>query len=729
MTHQEVGLSDQEYAQIVRMMGRAPNDVELGLFGVMWSEHCSYKSSKPLLTHLPTAGAHVVVGPGANAGVVRLDERLEVAFKIESHNHPSYVEPVQGAATGVGGIIRDIVAMGARPIALADCLRFGVNSDSQRLLAGVAYGIGSYGNAIGIPTVTGQLEFGPGYAKNPLVNVLAVGIREPHHAIGADSARPGSWLMLIGQKTGRDGIHGASLLASQDFQDHDQDLRPTVQVGDPFLGKLVMEATLETVAAGLVQAVQDLGAAGLTSAVSELCYRSGVGATLWLDRVPLRDQGMTAYEILLSETQERMLLVVAPEHLAAVQAIVDRWDVPWAMVGQVDESQWLSVFDRGRAVAQVAPEWLVHEVPVKAIAPELWPAAAAAVASSSGGSVPVALSWEMVQKVLAHPDCRDRWPVYRQYDFLIQTRTVWGPDRDLAILALHDRDWGLAIAVDGLGRWAAHDPYAAGYGAVSRALARLVGQDCEPLGLTDGINAGNPDRHDVYQGLAALVRGIHDAALAWQVPVTGGNVSLHNETNQRPIWPTAIVGAVGRHACPRTPYPDAMDQVGDEVWVVNPPAADVRDLGGSVFSLIYAPSEAAYPRRPELAREVVASLRQAVRERTLYSLVAVGDGGAIVTLLKMWFRAPRGLGLEIAAQSCAVPVLFHEAPWTWLAVVKPERKETAMRLLEGCALAYQPLAKVVAGERIAMPGLEVRDRQEVLAWWRGRSGEETRDEQ
>ncbi|AEJ39164.1 phosphoribosylformylglycinamidine synthase II [Sulfobacillus acidophilus TPY] len=719
MQPEDVGLTRAEYQEVLRLMGRTPNDLELGLFGALWSEHCSYKNSKGLLKHLPHQGPHVVTGPGGNAGVVRLTPEWEVAFKIESHNHPSYVEPEQGAATGVGGIIRDIVAMGARPVALADALRFGEDEASQVLLDGVVRGVGMYGNAIGIPTVTGDIGFGPGYAKNPLVNVLAVGIRSPRHKIGADTAQPGSLLVLWGRKTGRDGIHGASLLASRDFSGGDDDLRPTVQVGDPFLGKLVMEATLMAVAEGILDAVQDLGAAGLTSATAELLARSGVGAELWLDQVPVREAGMTPYEIMLSETQERMLLVVPEAQVERVIAIARHWEVPWAVIGRVTERPRLQLFFAEELVGEVHPAWLADEVPLRPVTDDFWqqlaePLAPPAVSSATT----VTLTRSTIEHLWQARDCRDRQSVYRQYDSMIQTHTVWGPDHDLAILQLKGVEPGLAVAVSGPGRWAAGDAYAAGFATVLRVLAVLAAQGAEPLGLTDGINAGNPYKPEAFQALAALLRGIADAARLTGVPVTGGNVSLHNETDGQAIWPTGIIGVVGRHDRPRQPVPDALQAAGHALWLIHPPARPEAMLGGSVWARLTGWG-APYSRSsdPEADHRALEWVRRSVTAPGVRACRAVGDGGALLTLTRMWLAAESGLGLETHIGPEAGAVWVNEAVPQWIMEVETNGQDRLAQSLADAGLTGFPIATVTPDGIFRLGSFEWT-RTEVLAYYR-----------
>ncbi len=677
MNYQDVGLTAQEFAMICDKLGRTPNALELGLFGVLWSEHCSYKSSKNLLADLPHEGSAVVQGPGENAGVVRLNDAIHVAFKVESHNHPSYVEPVQGAATGVGGILRDIVAMGARPIALADSLRFGTDAASQSLRHAVVEGVGAYGNAIGIPTVTGEVAYASGYEKNPLVNVMAVGLLPAERPISARGAKPGSYLVLLGQPTGRDGIHGASLLASQDFGEGTEHMRPTVQVGDPFMGKLLMEATLEAVGTGLLDSVQDLGAAGLTSAIAELAYRSEVGATVWLDQVPCREPGMTPYEIMLSETQERMLLVVRPSNMEQIIQIVAHWELPYQVIGVITGEKVLTIAtEEDPAAAVVAPDVLAGACPLKPV-PQDWAAEVRKTAEISPEFTPLTWEREWGLEVLGSLDCMSRAPIYQRYDSMILTHTVWGPDHSLAVLTVKGVEEGLAVAVRGPGRYAARDAYSGGMAAVARVLALLASQGAVPLGLTDGINAGNPDKESVFRDLMALLAGIGDASRAFGVPVTGGNVSLHNETHGEPIWPTAVIGAVGRHPHPLRPVLDAPETSGlDIVWIN--PSGDAA-LGGSVFESLRQETTA-YP-RPDLARlaetyRVISSVAQSADHLT--AIRPVEDGGLFVALSRALLASPPSLGMtvELSADTAASQ-LFTEVAGQFLVFCPPE---TAGRL-------------------------------------------------
>lgn len=713
----DVGLTEVEYQRIETLMGRAPNDLELGLFGALWSEHCSYKNSKALLARLPHDGPHVVAGPGGNAGVVRLSETLDVAFKVESHNHPSYVEPVQGAATGVGGILRDIIAMGARPIAVADALRFGTDPHSMALLRDVVKGVGLYGNAIGVPTVTGDIGFSDTYRANPLVNVLAVGIRRPEHAMGANTAKPGQVLVLLGQRTGRDGIHGASLLASRDFDGQSHELRPTVQVGDPFLGKLLMEVTLKCVEEGLLAALQDLGAAGLTSASAELGESSGVGADIHLDRVPLREWGLTPYEIMLSETQERMLLVVAEENLERVLAVAQDFEVLATAIGRTTDSSELTLFYQGAECARLRTDWLVDQAPRRSVDDVFWNALGQ-VPESEPGDVPTFRA-EALLEVVGSFDARSRASVYRQYDYMIQTRTVYGPDHDLAVLDLGD-DGGLALVVAGPGRWAAQDSYAGGAGAVLRVLGTLAATGAEPLGITDGVNAGNPDRADSFLAMGALIRGVADAAQAAGVPVTGGNVSLHNETGGESIWPTAVIGAAGRHPHPKSPLPQGLGHVGDALLLIH---SGSRDWGASVAQLTLTGRVTTYPRIDlEKAQGVLKTVATWVREDSPHALRVLGDGGLGMTLVRMWAESGPHFGLQLSLPEKDLQEktrrFFNEAPLQWVAALPRDNLSDVTRRLEAEGVAALPLGEVTEGGMMVVDGRYQWSYADLMARWR-----------
>ena len=703
LTYTDVGLSESEYQEILRLLSRTPNDLELGLFGALWSEHCSYKNSKAFLSWLPNQGPYVVQGPGGNAGVVFLSQDYDVAFKIESHNHPSYVEPLQGAATGVGGILRDIIAMGARPIAVADVLKFGTNSKARALQNGIVEGIGAYGNAIGIPTVTGSVGYSEVYDANPLVNVMAVGLMPHLQEVGANGAQPGSIVLLMGQATGRDGIHGASLLASQDFGSETETMRPTVQVGDPFMGKLLMEATLSIVGEGLADAVQDLGAAGLTSALAELAYASHVGVTVDVARVPCRESAMSAYDIMLSETQERMLLTIPANKLEAALATIRRFAIPVAEIGRVTDGDFLRIDQGSDRVADVSTSLLVASCPRHTLS-EDFPACFESPPDLDPAPVPLTLDQDLGFRVLGHPDCRDRAPIFERYDSTIGVRTVWGPMHDSAILCIGPQSEGLQIAVSAPSRWGAQDSAAGGYGAVVDVLSRVAAQGSVPLGLTDGINGGNPDKPVEYARIAGLVWGIAQAAKDFGVPVTGGNVSLHNETESEAIWPTAALGVVARHAQPKTPMADQPPRPGLTIAIINPPAEPT--LGGSVLAELLG-RIGPYPRIA--AKPAVASLAlmaEWARNPIDVGLVAcrsIGVGGLFTALARsLMGSAPQyGADIQLPRDRAALD-LFNEVAGQFLVFLDPNRQE----LWEGSA-KVRGVSVTILGETTASPQLKV----------------------
>ncbi len=679
MNFRDVGLTQEEFEIIQRQLGRNPNDLELGLFGVLWSEHCSYKSSKSLLSWLPHEGRAVIQGPGENAGIVSLNEDIQVAFKVESHNHPSYVEPVQGAATGVGGILRDIIAMGARPVALADSLRFGTDDAARMIQNGVVEGIGKYGNAIGIPTVNGEVAYSPVYDKNPLVNVMAIGLLSGEHSVNAKGARPGSYLVLLGQPTGRDGIHGASLLASQDFGNVTDDMRPTVQVGDPFMGKMLMEATLQAIATDKLDAVQDLGAAGLTSSVAELAYRSKVGAIIRLELVACREQGMTPYEIMLSETQERMLLVVSPDHWPVIEPLVRHWEVPYGIIGEITEDRHLVVAWDGEIRASVPPEILAGSCPLRSASPK-WADEIRRNVPNLTPFRPLTFDAKEAVAVLGSYDCRSRHPIFDRYDSMILTNTVWGPNHDLAILRVRGSNEGLAIAVSGPGRYAAIDPYSGGMAGVSRVIGLLAGQGAEVLGLTDGVNAGNPDKEQVFKELTGLMAGVADACKVFEVPVTGGNVSLHNETDGDSIWPTVVIGAVGRHHHPLEPIPDGPWREETDIVHVHPHGE--WSLGGSVYESLFH-RLSAYPRLdPKRVADLYQVLAQLATKVPSYAMRMIGSGGLFVTLAKTLLTMPSRLGMDVSIPpEDAVRHLFSEVSGQCLIFCNPGTTKSVLELL------------------------------------------------
>ena len=580
MKHRELGLTDAEYDGIVEKLGREPNALELAVFSLMWSEHCAYKHSRKLLRQLPTEGPHVLMGPGENAGVVDVGDGLAVAFKVESHNHPSAVEPFQGAATGVGGILRDVFAVGARPVAVLDSLRFGEldSARSRFLFDGAVSGIGHYGNSIGVPTVGGEVYFEAPYEHNCLVNAMCVGIAPRERLVRSAAAGSGNLVVLLGARTGRDGIGGASVLASAELEEGDEK-RPSVQIGDPFEESKLLECCLDLLERGVLRSLQDLGAAGLSSSSSEMASKGGVGLDIDVSRVPLREPGMEPFEIMISESQERMLCVVEPERLGDVLAICERWEVRASEIGRVTEGESLRVFDGDELVGDMPVAALVDDCPLYDLSPEkpaevVYPAPRVLLEDDDPREALLAL--------IGSPNLSSRRPLFEQYDPIVQSRTVRRPDEaDAAVLQLAP-DGGrgaIAVSIDGNGRRVACDPYPGALEAVLECASNLACVGAEPLGLTNCLNFGNPEKAHIAWQLSEAVRGLAEGCRALDVPVVGGNVSLYNEGPEGPIYPTPIVGMVGR-----LPDPARAGRLGfarrgrcrGHLWRVRPAAAGRR---------------------------------------------------------------------------------------------------------------------------------------------------------
>jgi phosphoribosylformylglycinamidine synthase II len=552
----EHGISPEEYAHIQKILGRDPNFTELGIFSVMWSEHCSYKSSRVHLKRIPTRAPQVLQGPGENAGVVDVGDGLAAVFKMESHNHPSYVEPFQGAATGVGGILRDVFTMGARPIAVLDSLRFGsitpANSESsetvarnRRLLDGVVRGIAFYGNCFGVPTVGGEIEFEPGYAGNPLVNVLALGIAPKDKLFFARARGEGNPVIYVGAKTGRDGIHGASLLASAEFTEESQQKRPNVQVGDPFLEKLLLEACLEAMATGAIVGIQDMGAAGLTSSSCEMASRGGVGIEIELDRVPQRETAMTAYEMMLSESQERMLLVADRGREAEVLDVFRKWGLDAVDIGRVTSDGKLRILHHGQIAAEIPADALAEEAPVyqrPITPPKPSPGRGSRVSLAPAGADLTA----NFRRLLAAPAIASKRWIFEQYDYMVRTNTTVIPGAaDAAVVRLKGTPRALALATDGKGRWCSLDPRVGAMHAVAEAARNVAAVGARPWAATNCLNFGNPEKPEVMWQFSEAIDGMAEACRALSIPITGGNVSFYNDTLGKSIDPTPIVGILG----------------------------------------------------------------------------------------------------------------------------------------------------------------------------------------
>jgi phosphoribosylformylglycinamidine synthase II len=674
--HRALGLTDGEYDRITGLLGRPPNEFELAVFSLLWSEHCGYKHSALLLKRLPTDGAEVLQGPGENAGVVDLGEGEAVAFKVESHNHPSAVEPFQGAATGVGGILRDIVAMGARPVGLLDGLRFG---KPDFAFARAVAGIGHYGNCVGVPTVGGDTFFADAYERNPLVNAMCLGLVPTERVVRARATNAGDLLVLFGATTGRDGIGGASVLASQELSDEDEDKRPTVQIGDPFTGKKLIEASLALVEAGFVEALQDLGAAGLASSLAEMASRGGVGVDVHLDRVPLREPDLEPIEIVISESQERMLAVVKPERLLDVVSVCERWELGVAEIGEVTESALFRAFYEEEIVGEIPIELLTEETPRYRV--ETRPRALAEPIRHK----PIKADPDELLDLLASPNVRSRAPVFRQYDHLVGSKTVRRPGLDGAVLRLRPSARGLAVSLDGAGRLTDLDPRVGGMLVVLEAARNVACAGGRPLAVTDCLNFGNPERPDMAWDLEEAIEGIALACEALKVPVVSGNVSLYNETDGQAIWPTPLVGCVGLVA-DVTLIPGAWRE-GDAVFVVGAPELS---LDGSEYQSLFLAGPAGRPPQPELAAEaaVIRFLWRAAPVLTLAHDAA--EGGIAVALAEAAIFS--GVGARIELDEDAV-LWFGEGGGVAVVACKPEDESA----LEG--MPYRRLG-TVGGSRL-----------------------------
>lgn len=685
--HRALGLTDGELDAIRDRLGRDPNDVELAMFSVMWSEHCSYKSSRPLLRTLPTAGESVVAGPGENAGVISIGDGLAVAFKIESHNHPSAVEPYQGAATGVGGILRDIFTMGARPIAVLDALRFGDPSDprTRHLVDGVIRGVGGYGNCVGVPTVGGELVFDPSYAGNPLVNVMAIGLLEERLLTLARAPGPGNLVILFGSTTGRDGIGGASVLASATFTEAEASKRPSVQVGDPFAEKLLIEASLELIERGLVEGLQDLGAGGISCATSETADRAGTGMAIDLDAVPRREPGMAAFEVLISESQERMLAVVRPELEASVREVCDRWGLPCAVIGRVTDDGDIAVREAGREIVRVPARFLTSDAIVHrrlAAPPQRRRAAPAPGApiqppdrlperGMDPGAVLIAL--------LGSPNLSSRRPVFEQYDSTVQVNTVVGPGRGAAVLRVKGTSKALVATTDANAGVGGLDPWLGAAMSVAEATRNVAITGARPLGVTNCLNFGDPTRPEAFWQLAEAVRGLGDVCRALGLPVTGGNVSLYNESPAGAILPTPEIGVVGLLDDIGTLVGPAFVSEGDVVILVG---EATPGLAGSEYARLAGPAAEDEPPSLDLDRErkIQAFARDAAARGLAASTQDVSGGGLAVAIAEAAIWSGIGATVRVPVAHSPAVDLFGESPGRLVLSCRP-RHAPALELL------------------------------------------------
>jgi phosphoribosylformylglycinamidine synthase subunit PurL len=685
----EHGISEEEYRLILEILGRTPTFTELGIFSAMWSEHCGYKNSRPLLKTLPTEAPWVLQGPGENAGVIGVGDGLAVAFKIESHNHPSAIEPYQGAATGVGGILRDVFTMGARPIAVLNSLRFGdIEGDEgervRYLFAGVVKGIGDYGNCVGIPTVGGEVVFDDAYRGNPLVNAMAIGLMHEDELIRGVASGVGNTIMAVGARTGRDGIHGATF-ASAELSEEAADQRPQVQVGDPFTEKLLLEASLELIRSGHIVGIQDMGAAGLVSSSTEMAARGGTGVQIEITRVPVREEGMTPYEILLSETQERMLVVAERGREEQVREILGKWDLEAEVIGEVTDTGMYVVTENGETVASIPGAPLVDDCPtytregresdeVKRL--RGWDPASRDPLPEEADP-----AWTL-ERLLSSPTIASKRWVFEQYDSTVRTSTVVGPGSDAAVVRLRDTDRAIAATVDGNGRYVYLHPYRGAQIAMAEAARNLVCSGALPRAVTNNLNFGNPTKSEVYHQLSEAVRGMGDACRAFETPVTGGNVSLYNENPAGAIYPTPVVGMVGVMESLAHATASGFSEEGDAILLLG---RNTGELGASEYLKRVHGTVAGEPPAVDLEgeRALQRAVLEAIRAGHVRSAHDCADGGLAVALAESAIADPeRQLGVEVELEDDldATALLFGEAQGRVVLSCPPEEVDEMIRI-------------------------------------------------
>lgn len=690
----EHGLTAEEYRRVVDRLGRPPTITELGIVSVMWSEHCSYKSSRLFLKELPTQGERILVGPGENAGIVDIGGGWAAAFKIESHNHPSYIEPFQGAATGVGGILRDIFTMGARPVACMDALRFGPPDDPQhgatnrRIVRGVVEGIAHYGNCFGVPTIGGETSFDPCFSANPLVNAFALGVFRKD-AIFLGSARGiGNPVIYVGAKTGRDGIQGASM-ASAEFDEHSEAKRPNVQVGDPFLEKLLLEACLEAMQTDAILGIQDMGAAGLTCSTAEMGDRGGVGIEIELDAVPQREDGMTPYEIMLSESQERMLLVAQRGREDEVYRVFEKWGLDAVEIGAVVAERVLRVKQHGEVVAELSNEFLSHDAPLYD-RPRTKPRRTAPLEAPLPPEPAADELLAGLRDLLRSPElCSKRW-IWEQYDYQVRTNTTAGPGSDAAVIRIKEAGVSLAMSLDGNSRYCALDPRAGTELLVAECCRNLATVGAEPIAATNNLNFGNPEKPEIMAQLVEAIEGMGTACRHFRTPITGGNVSLYNETLGEGIDPAPVMGIVGLLDHTDAPVGPCFQSAGDKIVLVGgllPASGDrlATRFGSSQYAKTVLQSTWGLPPAldPSYESAVQSVTRRIVREGWARSAHDVGSGGLAVALAECCFGEPLvGAAIRLRTSQRSDHALFHEAPSRVLLSVTPDDLDAVLAASE-----------------------------------------------
>lgn len=681
--YRDMGLTDEEFAMIERILGRLPNYTETGIFSVMWSEHCSYKNSKPVLKKFPTEGKHVLQGPGEGAGIVDIGDGLAVAFKIESHNHPSAIEPYQGAATGVGGIIRDVFSMGARPIALLNSLRFGelTSPRVKYLFERVVAGIAGYGNCVGIPTVGGEVQFDAVYEGNPLVNAMCVGVIRHEDIQKGIASGVGNTVMYVGAKTGRDGIHGATF-ASEELTEQSEQKRPAVQVGDPFMEKLLLEACLEVIHCDALVGMQDMGAAGLTSSSAEMASKAGSGIELNLDLVPQRETGMTPYEMMLSESQERMLLVVKKGREQEIMDVFSKYGLEAKAIGRVTDDHMLRLYHHGEVVAEIPVDALAKDAPVYH-KPSQEPAYYREFQAME--YTPTVDNYEeTLLALLSQPTIASKEWVYEQYDYMVRTNTVVAPGSDAAVLRIRGTNKALAMTTDCNSRYVYLDPEVGGKIAIAEAARNIVCSGAQPLAVTDCLNFGNPEKPEIFWQLEKAVEGMSEACRVLETPVISGNVSLYNETNGEAIYPTPIVGMVGivEHISYITTQ--AFKQPGDLIYVIGEAK---QEFGGSELQKWL--TGRIFGKAPTIDLHVEAKRQQqllaAIRAGVVASAHDVSEGGLAVALAECLMTA-QSLGAHVTIQGDVVSELFSETQSRFVISVKKEHQQSFEQLVQAVCI-------------------------------------------
>jgi phosphoribosylformylglycinamidine synthase subunit PurL len=706
------GLTEAEFRRIEEILGRTPNYTELGVFSVSWSEHCSYKSSRKYLKTLPSKSELVVQGPGENAGAIDVGDGWAAVFKIESHNHPSYVEPHQGAATGVGGILRDIFTMGARPVASMDSLKFGAfdHPRTRYLLGGVVGGIGGYGNCVGVPTVAGEVMFDAAYNGNILVNAFCLGLVRKGEMLSAKARGVGNSVMYVGSATGRDGIHGASLLASAEFDKESETKRPTVQVGDPFTEKLLIEACLEAGRTGAIVAIQDMGAAGLTSSSSEMAARGGLGIELDLDQVPLREHGITPYEILLSESQERMLLVAAPGREDELAKIFEKWDLHAVVIGRIiAEKQWRARW-HGQIVADIPVGAIADEAPIydRPHAPPKAPTARVGAAKSHPKPA------DALKALLDNPNVASKRWVFRQYDSIVLSNTVEGPGSDAAVLRIKNSRRGIALKVDSNPRACEREPYIGAIATVCEAVRNVACVGAHAVGITNCLNYGNPERPEIMWQFVRGIDALRDASLAFGAPIVSGNVSFYNETEGRAIPPTPTIAVLGVMSDVDKRVTQHFKRPGDAIVLIRTakPSMAATEYE-AMFKLDGGPlMPIDLDREKALIEAVVGSIEQGL----IQSAHDVSDGGLMVALAEACFNPAKLVGAEVDLGSRAADPaeLFGEGPSTIVVSIADGDLARAEKLFSGRGLEFSVIGRVAEAAKLRVAGVVEHDTSELL---------------